>query len=390
MRLVFLIAVTTVLLVGCGGSDESSETANTAQGIAPNFSVDLNSSHTLQHAPFHIDIYAIRTTNPGTFATAVSYGDYNQDGAVDVFIAAGDNSKNTTPFELYLNDGADNFSLDPSFFNGNPPGLVFPRKAINGDFNGDGKLDIFVLGHGYDKPPFPGEAPMVLLSSANGFVSGTGLSALIGFHHGGASADIDADGDLDVFVTDINAPFFLINDGAGNFTKNTSRISGLNNANLFTAELVDLDKDGYVDLLVAGHEYERFSGRILWGSSSGKYTVSDSTLLPAVNAYGVTIDIDVADLDNDGDKDIVLNRTGDGTGAVSFYQGYYLQLIENKGGRQFADNTGDRLLSGSSAYGSAVDWIRLRDINKDGKIDIFVDDLARNLIWLNDGTGHFQ
>ena len=139
-----------------------------------------------------------------------------------------------------------------------------------------------------------------------------GLDSIIGFHHGGASADIDADGDLDVFVTEnFKGPFFLINDGNGSFMRDTVRIDGIGAEGIFTAELVDVDQDGYVDLLAAGHEYEDyFSTRILWGNSSGVFSTSNETILPAIQGLGIVVDIDVADTDADGDKDIVLNRTG--------------------------------------------------------------------------------
>ena len=48
--------------------------------------------------------------------------------------------------------------------------------------------------------------------------------------------------------------------------------------------------------------------------------------------------LDVGDTDADGDKDIVITRTGDGTG-IEFHQGYYVQLVENTGDREFRDVT---------------------------------------------------
>jgi hypothetical protein len=390
MRNTMLMVVVAIagVLSACGGGGNSSPSVNL--DVPQNFNVDANSSHTLQNTDLYVSRLGIRTTNFGTFATAVSYADFDLDGDIDVFMSAGDGSQNTTPAELYLNDGANNFTLDTSLFNGASPGLVHPRKALTGDFNGDGKMDVFVIGHGYDQPPFPGEAPYVMLSTSNGFVMGTGLESLIGFHHGGASADIDADGDLDIFLTDQSTPYFLINDGLGNFTKDTSRLSGLSRSSFFTAELVDVDKDGYVDLLAGGHEHEGFPTRILWGDSTGSYSTGKSTTLPSVGGYGTMVDADFADIDLDGDKDVVLNRTSGGQGSTGFYQGYYVQVIENIGNRQFLDKTSERITSGNDAASQWFDWIRVQDINNDGNVDIVVDDASRNLIWYNDGMGNFQ
>ena len=275
--------------------------------------------------------------------------------------------------------------------------MVHPRKALPGDFNGDGQIDVFMLGHGYDFPPFPGEAPYVILSSPNGYILGSGLDSLIGFHHGGASADIDNDGDIDVFITNSpsGTPFFLMNDGSGSFTQDTDRIEGFDHEQLYTAELVDVDGDDFLDLLAAGHEYDdlgrpAFPTQILWGDSTGVFSTTKTTILPGIFGQDVVVDIDVSDTDKDGDKDIVINRTGSGNGDYLFYQGYYLQFVEQVGVRRFEDKTAQLLFKNEDANADWITWIRMCDCNGDGHVDIVVDDAARNLIWENDGTGTFR
>ena len=358
-------------------------------------SVDAGSSHTLQTNQLFVDRERIRIKGSPGRVHAVAYLDFNGDGNVDVFLSPLDDTPRATPAELYLNNGAGCFSRDTSFFGGNPPGLVHPRKTLLGDFNGDGKMDVFVLGHGYDQPPFSGEAPYLILSSPSGYVLGEGLDSYVGFQHGGASADIDSDGDIDVFVTDmrsIDAPFFLINDGRGLFTLDTDRVTGLERKALYTAELVDVDGDEFVDLLAAGHEYDsggsRFPTQILWGDRTGIYSTDRATILPAVSGSGIVVDIDVSDTDGDGDNDIVINRTGDERTTV--YQGYYLQLIEQVSPRRFEDRTEFSLSENEDFSADWFDWVRMCDCDADGDMDIVVDDAARNLIWKNDGTGRFH
>ena len=48
------------------------------------------------------------------------------------------------------------------------PSLINPREIVSGDFNRDGRADIFVAAHGYDAAPFPGETNLLLLSNADG------------------------------------------------------------------------------------------------------------------------------------------------------------------------------------------------------------------------------
>ena len=353
----------------------------------------LRTSYELQASALRTDWGALRRTNARAgFASAVAYGDFDGDGDEDVFVSSGDGTVNATPVEMYLNEGADAFRLDNGIFQGAVPGLVHPRKAIAGDFNGDGRLDIFVAGHGYDKPPFVGESPLLLLSSATGLNKAAGLEHLVGFHHGAASADIDNDGDLDIFVTDTtNDPYFLINDGTGNFRRSVLAVPPeINNQAIYTAELVDVDNDRYPDLLVGGHEfgYGAVPTTIYWGNNSGKYSSSRRTELPKVNGQGTAIDIDVGDLDGDGNKDIVVNRTGENP----FYSGFYVQIVSGLGDRKFADTTGQSIDSGARGTGDWIRWLRLADISGDGHLDIVTDDGHGNLelAWLNDGSGRME
>ena len=365
--------------------------------ILPNgFSVDAGSSHTLQTNHLYVDHERIRSGVRRGGIGAVAYADFNGDGHVDIFYAPSHGTqRDPIPAELYLNDGAGCFTLDTGFLGANPPGRLAPRKALPGDFNGDGRTDVFVLDHGYDLPPFPGAAPYVILSSGDGYVLGTGLEDLVGFQHGGASADVDSDGDVDVFITHLNSaagPFFLINDGSGSFSLDTDRIEGLADFGLYTTELVDVDGDGFLDLLAAGHEYQLSGGnlptQILWGDSTGSYGTDRATSLPGVVGRGIVVDIDVSDTDGDGDKDIVINRTGDERTAV--YKGYYVQLVEQVGERRFEDNTEELLHQNADEQADWIVWIRMCDCDADGDVDIVVDDAARNLIWKNDGTGAFH
>ena len=360
---VLLMVLLAVLLNACGGgggddggsSDGGGGSGGDVGVYYCNSQKDYqDSSFELQKTCLHIDRQGIRQTNPGTFVHAVAYADFDNDGDEDVFMSSGDGSQNTTPVEMYLNDGSGNFALDLTIFNGVVPEAVHPRKALTGDFNGDSLPDIFVIGHGYDQPPWPGEHPLLILSSSSGLQNISGLENLVGFQHGGASADIDADGDIDIFVADTTQPFFLINDGLGNLTYDTQTVPGdLTSKALFTAELIDVDEDGFFDLLVGGHEHEGMQTTIYWGDITGTYTNLNKTVLPSVDGQGTVVDIDADDIDNDGNNDIVVTRTGGGQG--NFYIGYYIQIIVNEGSRQFTDKTSERIVDGAGARVDRLD-----------------------------------
>ena len=360
--------------------------------IPPNFAVDEGTSHSLQFAGIYVSHMQLRQ-NPFEYhyPAAIAYLDFNGDGHIDVFHSALDGSMNAVPAQVYLNDGMGGFDIARAFFGEDRPGGIHPRKALSGDFNNDGRPDVFVVDHGYDHPPFPGASAYALLSSDSGYVKAEGLDGVIGFQHGGASADIDADGDLDVVVTNgygFDAPFFFVNDGAGGFVWDTTRIDGITQA-IYTSELVDVDLDGYVDLLAAGHEYEGFPTQILWGDNTAVFSTMKASILPEIPGYGIIVDIDVADTDADGDKDVVVTRTGDDTG-VGWYTGYRLQLLEQTAPRSFVDMTEHLVHQNESADADWIVWLRIFDIDGDGDPDLLDDERSRRLVWKNDGFGQFR
>ena len=359
-------------------------------------------SYELQHSVRRTDWRAFLSLDRDRFIHAVAYGDFDCDGDEDVFAAPlditvwfpeGNDASNSipTPVQVYANDGDGEFRLATErFIKGYIPEVILARKALTGDFNGDGRSDIFVAGTGSDVPPFPGEPPVLLLSSEGGLRSADGLEHLVGFWHGAASGDIDLDGDLDIFMADFRQSVFLMNDGLGNFVRDLSAVpSELTQRGVYTTEIIDVDEDGYLDLLVAGHEFEGQPSAVYWGDDSGRYNASRMTALPAVAGQGIVVDIDAEDLDGDGDRDIVLDRTtsDDDLG----YAGHYIQIVANHGSRRFADETAQRVSTGSFRRTARWhEWIRLEDVDGDGDRDIWVDDIHHwGRTWVNDGSGRF-
>ena len=330
-------------------------------------------------------------------ANAVAYGDFDGDGDEDTFVAEvsledGPDwalSMDPAPVNMFLNEGQAGFRLSDEVFRGAVPRIVHPRKALSGDFNGDGRLDIFVAATGFDRPPFPGEPPVLILSTEGGLQEAPGLERHVGFFHGAASGDIDYDGDLDVVVTNNFPPytFLLVNDGNGSFSFDQSRLPDLSRTLIFTAEILDVDGDQWPDLLLAGHEYDGQETVIYWGDATATFDDSRRTVLPAVEGQGIVVDIDAADLDGDRVREVILNRTT----SEPFYRSFYIQILSGLGGREYADETARRIVGGVQLDlrpGGWLDWLRLIDLNGDGALDIFADDCAdHGLNWLNDGSG---
>jgi hypothetical protein len=373
-------------LFSCSSDDDDSNSKLDNLNIAPFSNADAGSSYSNAKTDIQVDNFSIPGgENSGSLRDAIAYLDANGDGLTDVFIATGefllDGEVNSI---LAINDGQGGFRSSTAEFGGNMPPATHARKSLVCDFNNDGLQDIFVLDHGFDSHPFPGNNPKLIIQNSVGSFSWTKLLDQTGFHHGGAAGDVDNDGDIDVFVGGFD-PFFYINDGKGNLTKVDDRFDK-SISKIFSAELIDVDKDGFIDLLVGAHEQDGDNTTVYWGSTTGSYSKKRRTIIPEFNNYGTVLDFEAEDVDNDGDRDLIINRTGGG--SSNFYVGRRVQLLLSNGKREFTDATNQIDEPGVDS-GDWFPWMRAQDIDNDGDIDFFPDDLKFGFKYINDGKGNF-
>ena len=261
--------------------------------------------------------------------------------------------------------------------------LIHIRKMMYGDYNADGYPDICLLGHGYDIDPWGGEYPIILMSSPSGIFKENRYTDYVSFYHGGSQGDFDNDGDLDIFILgNFGHSALMINDGWGNFTIDESKVNPDLFVSMFNTEFYDLDHDGYLDLIMGGHDWEddsyyhggdtSYSNTpiVVWGNGI-TFNTDDYVRLPETNneGFGIVCDYYFKDLNNDGNDEIILSRTGDGVrGGVSFYEGRSIQILECKG-RDFKDvtslyfdNLNDTYQSDRKDNGWIV-WLDIQEIN---------------------------
>lgn len=117
-------------------------------------------------------------------------------------------------------DASDGFvEVSEAVFPGGPYMLWHPRHYAVADFDGDGLEDVFVADHGPDVDPFPGARNRIFMQKPDGtFVeeSAVRLPDVVDFSHNVAAGDVDGDGDVDLFVANLdheNGPYLLVNDG---------------------------------------------------------------------------------------------------------------------------------------------------------------------------------
>lgn len=374
------------IFLACSDDDETSTLVSVVDlGISPASNADARSSYSNTKTDVHVSYFGLPSdVGSGNLRDAIGYLDANGDGFTDVFVGTGEYLfEGEKTCILAINDGSGNFNYSEAEFGNNMPPATHARKTLISDFNNDDLQDMLVLDHGFDSHPFPGNNPKLIIQNSAGSFGWSKLPNT-GFHHGGASGDIDNDGDIDVFVGG-DDPFFYINDGNANFEMVVDRFDNSVEV-IFSAELFDVDKDGYLDLIVGAEEHTGQVTTLFWGSSTGSYSRSLKFEIPSVNNYGIVLDFEAEDIDDDGDKDLIINRTGGGNN--NNYVGRTLQLLSNNGNREFTDVTSNIDDPGTESD-DWITWIRAQDIDNDGDIDFFPDDLAFGFTYINDGNGHF-
>ncbi|MBO0346817.1 FG-GAP-like repeat-containing protein [Roseibium limicola] len=330
--------------------------------------------------------------------------DLNGDGRDDVLAFGAvypGQTGSTRPFRVFLQNADGSFTVANPMADGSDLLTTHPRNYVFADFNGDGKEDIFIAGHGYDEDPFPGEQNHLIFGVGDGsFTDATSnLPGIIDFSHGTAAADVDADGDLDIYIANtygenLVEPYFLENTGNGHFIRNDAwmpdsvRTGILSGEKYMIADFKDLDGDGSQDLLLGG---ERVPNRVYWGSGDGHYSDANVLELPAPSSpMQMPHGFIKYDFNNDGRLDILTY------GIVEMNQPGTLQLLINATGRGYIDQTSEYFGS-SLSIETGVFELTLVDVNGDHHLDILRarDALSASnpndtVLWLNDGTNHFS
>ena len=261
------------------------------------------------------------------------------------------------------------------------------------DFDGDGDEDLFFVDGGA-LPGYTGEPVRSRLFRNDGgggdrFTDWTEKSgiALQSYGMGGTAGDIDGDGDLDLYVTTFNGANQLFrNNGDGTFTDVTAKAGVGDTLWSSSAAFADVDNDGdldlfvvnYVDFSLTNHKFCGDVQRKIQGychpdvynglpshlyRNRGDGTFEDATAAAGLGvAVGPGLGVVFGDLDDDGWQDLYVANDTKPNG-----------LYRNRGNGTFEDLS---LLSGT-AYGDkgrpeAGMGVDLGDYDGDGRLDIAV------------------
>jgi predicted nucleotidyltransferase len=289
------------------------------------------------------DVTAAAGVSDPLWSTSAAFLDYDRDGDLDLFVAnyldfaLADNkichdpvgtrdycsprAFRPVPDRLYRNDGGGRFvnvteRAGIARADGNGLGVSV------GDYNGDDWLDLYVANDATPNQLWINRHDGTFADE--GVLSGAALN-VAGNPEGSmgiASGDFDADGDEDLFVTNIIGETFVlyVNDGKGNFDDARVRAGLARPTAAFTGfgtDWFDYDNDGWLDLFIANGavniiESERGQPapyrmrNQLFRNINGRFEETSAAAGPALARAEISRGAAFGDVDNDGDVDVLV------------------------------------------------------------------------------------
>ena len=350
------------------------------------------------------------TQLPEDMGSGVAWGDYDNDGDLDLYLVNEVGPLTMTPAEqerspahnmLYRNDGDGTFTDVTGTAGVGYRGMGM--GATWGDYDNDGDLDLYVTNYGRN---------VLYRNDGDGTFTNVTRQARVdggrhGFWTGATWSDYDNDGDLDLYVCnyvdyqdegasdemtglqfDAVVPYTLNpssysplpnilyrNNGDGTFTDVAKR-AGVDDADgrSLTAVFCDFDGDGRPDLYVANDISE---SKLYWNRGDG--TFEDASAVTWLADYRGSMGLAVGDWDHDGDFDIF--KTHWIAQENAFYNNLSADMIGDAGETtavaavprflRFTDMA-DRYGLGEISL-DLVGWgTTMFDYNNDGRLDLFV------------------
>lgn len=231
-----------------------------------------------------------------------SWGDYNNDGFIDVFIS---NYQNPGEFPersnyLYKNNGDNTFS-NVTEAAGISTAIETTFLSVWFDVNLDGLTDLYVLNDRNNYPNY--------LYLNNGDETFTDISESSGLREffepmSGTVGDYNHDGLLDVYVTDGISNRLYKNNGDLTFTDVAGELGVQMNKACWGAAFTDVNNDGWEDLIVATANPFLFYNN-LWYFRNYQGTFEVNQGIGFSSSFGMAYSIATGDIDDNGSPELL-------------------------------------------------------------------------------------
>lgn len=241
-------------------------------------------------------------------------------------------------------------------------------------------------------------------------VTSTNLPQVVDFSHGSTAADVDGDGDIDIWVNNLGGEhsYLLLNDGKGDFSVAASlgepccdQFSGTNGRlpeelvgmGGLWAQFVDAENDGDPDLYL-GLVVDTNRTWLLLNDGNGFFTDAGIDAIPPRTFGGVAQaeGSAVRDINADGFNDLLLLESpfNDGLGCTpDFPRKRIVAILISNGDGTFRDETFLRTPQTEDCKPSGAEF-KAADLNRDGAVEIISQTFPENEILLNNGFGFFS
>jgi len=307
----------------------------------------------------------------------VAIQDFNGDGWKDIYsVRISDQNRLYMNYMNSVEKGTVFSEFREEAFKRDATGEIYPKKhdasrdlklgVCAADFDNDGDQDLYLTSlNGINR---------FLVNNGNGYFRNVSeqqnrASVFLNRSNAASAADVDLDGDLDLFITCEEGTNRLFeNDGTGHFRDITLQAGLESGWGGMCASFADVDLDGYPDLAVSfwNHRNKLY----LNTSAGGRIQFRDFTPQTGINnaAPAKSNAVVFGDVNNDGFTDLFFANRGSQN-----------KLYLNDGNGVFLDKTPEYLPPGEYLTNGAV----FADFDMDGYQDLYITCVGRNILYRN-------
>ena len=340
------------------------------------------------------------------FGYAMTSGDFNSDGKIDLAVGANIYSSRTGRAYIFYNDGSISVTAADAdiAITGEAVSNYFGWSLISSDFNTDGKTDLAVGAVGYSDDTGrayifynDGSIPTTA-ATADVIITGEAVDSYFGTSL--IFDDFNSDGKADFVVgapyysSNTGRTYIFYNDGSIPTTASAADISITGEAaNTYfgvASTAADFNSDGKIDLVVGARGDSSYPGRayIFYSDGSVPATAETADIIitgeSTNNRFGWSFT--VGDFNSDGKIDLAVGAAYYSSSTGRTY------LFYNDGSISTTAATADVIITGEMAGSNFSKALTSGDFNADGKIDLAVGAsfyssyTGRAYIFYNDGS----